>query len=201
MMKRRTDGANIWGKVWESMIAFWGNDKTSGFLPTKSSKSKHALCSNPHWKLFLERNLLTFVFSFSLISLFRASRIFSRRVWNIQLLHLSQLELAVLIFQVGDFSQSIRDENDYDAQSIWDENDYDAQTIWDENEYDAQSISDEKITSLSNIAVTEDFSLRWHSCNQTRMRFLQSNLDEKFLNFYQDFILSTLDERELRSND
>ena len=45
-------------------------------------------------------------------------------------------------------SQSIRDENDYDAQSIW----------------------DEKITSLSNIAVTEDFSLRWHSCNQTRMR-------------------------------
>ena len=45
-------------------------------------------------------------------------------------------------------SQSIRDENDYDAQSIW----------------------DEKITSLSNIAVTDDFSLRWHSCNQTRIR-------------------------------
>ena len=79
------------GKVWESMRAFWGNDETSSFLPTKSSKSKHALCSNPHWKLFLERNLLTFVFSFSLISLFRASRIFSRRVWNIQLLHPSQL--------------------------------------------------------------------------------------------------------------
>ena len=66
---------------YESISGKWRNLQFSSHQVLQVQAFPATILRTQGWQCFI-----TFVFSFNRISLFRASRIFSRRVWNIQLM-------------------------------------------------------------------------------------------------------------------